>query len=49
MEELKCSACGQTFAEEFMLTREDNSELVCEACSGLLDEEEDLSCIHDEW
>ncbi len=48
MEEKTCSNCQQSFPEELLLTREDNGELVCEACSGLL-ADEDLSCEYDEW
>jgi DNA-directed RNA polymerase subunit RPC12/RpoP len=48
MHEQKCSECGQVFAEEYLLTREDTGELVCEECSGLL-VDEDISCRYDEW
>jgi len=46
MEKL-CSQCNGVFPEEALLQREDNAELVCEDCSGLLDNE-NLSCRYDE-
>lgn len=47
MKEARCSHCGQLFAEEELLEREDTGELVCEDCSGLL-ASEDLGCRYDE-
>jgi len=46
MEKL-CSQCNGVFPEEELLQREDNAELVCEDCSGLLNNE-NLSCRYDE-
>lgn len=48
MSEVRCCCCGQLFAQEELLKREDTGELFCEDCSGLW-ADEDLSCVHDEW
>jgi len=47
MEYKRCSECKLLFQEDELLKREDNSELVCPYCSGLL-AGEDLSCQYDE-
>jgi len=48
MREWRCSQCQQNFAEEELLQREDNGDLVCPDCAGLW-VDEDLSCRYDEW
>ena len=47
MNEIPCSQCCQIFEEDELLPREDNGQLVCPICSGLL-AYEDLSCQYDE-
>jgi len=47
MEEARCTKCCRLYEKEELLQREDNGELVCPDCSGLLDAE-DLSCEYDE-
>ena len=47
MTETPCSQCGLLWQEEELLQREDNGEMVCPECSGLL-AGEDLSCRNDE-
>jgi len=47
MKEAPCAQCGQRYQEDELLQREDNGELVCPECSGLL-ADEDLTCQYDE-
>ncbi len=47
MREAPCEQCGIHWPEEELLQREDNGQMVCPECSGLLDDE-DLSCEYDE-
>ncbi len=47
MQEAPCSECGEFWQEDELLLREDNGELVCPDCSGLL-ADEDLSCRYEE-
>ena len=42
-----CDHCGERWPEEELLKREDNGQLVCPNCSGLL-ADEDLSCQYEE-
>lgn len=46
--EKRCTQCNGMYPEEELLIREDTSELVCEDCSGLLENNEDLTCRYDE-
>lgn len=47
MKEAPCEQCGHVWPEDELLQREDNGQMVCPECSGLLDDE-DLSCQYDE-
>jgi uncharacterized Zn finger protein (UPF0148 family) len=47
MNEAACAQCGIPWPDDELLQREDNGELICPACSGLLDDEE-VSCQYDE-
>ncbi len=47
MSDKRCSECSTLYDEEELLVREDNGELVCPDCSGLL-VGEDLGCTYDE-
>lgn len=47
MNELRCTECQRLFAEEDLLTRENDGAKVCVDCSGLLTKE-DLGCEYDE-
>lgn len=47
MNDASCSQCDQLYEEDELLTREDNGQLVCPVCSGLLTDE-DLCCHYDE-
>lgn len=47
MNEASCSQCDALWAAEELLQREDTGEMVCPACSGLVDDE-DISCHYDE-
>ncbi|WP_020677124.1 hypothetical protein [Geopsychrobacter electrodiphilus] len=47
MKEVACDQCGILWSEDELLKREDNGQLICPECSGLL-EDEDLSCHYDE-
>jgi len=46
--EKQCTQCNTNYPEEELLVREDTLELVCEACSGLLEDKEELTCRYDE-
>ena len=43
LKEARCSACARLYLEEELLVKEDDGQLVCAACSGLL-AHEDLGC-----
>lgn len=43
LKEARCSACNRLYLEEELLVKEDDGQLVCAACSGLL-AHEDLGC-----
>jgi NAD-dependent SIR2 family protein deacetylase len=47
MKEAPCTQCGLNYDEDELIKREDNGELVCPDCSGLLTDE-DLGCRYDE-
>jgi NAD-dependent SIR2 family protein deacetylase len=47
MNEAPCSQCGRLWEKDELLKREDNDQLICPECSGLL-ADEDLSCRYDE-
>jgi uncharacterized Zn finger protein (UPF0148 family) len=47
MNEAACAQCGIPWPDDELLQREDNGELICPACSGLLDDKE-VSCQYDE-
>lgn len=47
MNDTNCSQCGRLYEEDELLRREDNGQVVCPECSGLL-AGEDLSCQYDE-
>ncbi len=47
MDYARCSQCARLYEEDELLRREDNGELVCPLCSGLL-AGEDLDCRYDE-
>ncbi len=46
MSETQCTGCGLLFEEEELLAKEDDGQLVCVECSGLLafETDEDLGC-----
>ena len=43
--EARCSSCGLMFLEKELLVKEDDGQLVCGDCSGLL-ADEDLGCAY---
>jgi formylmethanofuran dehydrogenase subunit E len=43
MTEARCTVCNRLFLEEELLVKEDDGQLVCADCSGLLGQE-DLGC-----
>ena len=47
MKRKSCAECGHLWPDDELLEREDNRQLVCPECSGLL-ADEDLSCRYDE-
>ena len=47
MKGIPCEQCGYIWPEDELLQREDNGQMVCPECSGLL-ADEDLSCQYDE-
>jgi NAD-dependent SIR2 family protein deacetylase len=47
MKESACAQCGVLWQEEELLKREDNGQIVCPECSGLM-KDENLSCQYDE-
>ena len=47
MKRAPCSQCKEIWPEDELLKREDNGEVVCPDCSGLI-ANEDLSCQYDE-
>ncbi len=47
MQQITCEQCGQRWPVDEMLKREDNGQLVCLECSGLL-ADEGSGCRYDE-
>ncbi len=44
---IRCSQCRRLYEESQLVPREDDGQLVCPECSGLL-ADEDLDCRYDE-
>ena len=47
MTDARCAQCGQLYDEDELIQREDNGQMICIECSGLL-ADEDLGCQYEE-